>query len=243
VLIQLSVVFFILAPSPYIVEKPGPVANVLGKYHDQEIITLLNEEGHEFDNSVSQSEILLLTVSVYGGPENYASSLFVIPALFNHDEKVLPQEAVFPANTTRQDATYQTKSQMTDSQSSSELAAHQYLLSHPDFIASPPLNWSSKIQAESIGGPSAGLAFSLGILKKLGANIAQNKKVAVTGTIDQNGQVGPIGGVQQKMLSASKEGADILLVPVENFAELHNIPQNLEVHAVSSLEQAIDLLK
>jgi len=70
-----------------------------------------------------------------------------------------------------------------------------------------------------IGGPSAGLAFALAIYDKLtpGALLA-GKHVAGTGTIDPTGQVGAIGGIQQKIAGARSEGATVFLVPAANCA-------------------------
>ena len=66
-------------------------------------------------------------------------------------------------------------------------------------------------------GPSAGLAFALEVYDALsGHRLAKGRKIAVTGTIDLDGNVGPIGGVRQKVLGAVRRGADMVLVPVEN---------------------------
>jgi len=72
---------------------------------------------------------------------------------------------------------------------------------------------------EDIGGPSAGLMFALGVADKLtpGA-LTGGAYVAGTGTIDDDGLVGPIGGIQQKILGARNVGATIFLVPAENCA-------------------------
>ncbi len=68
-----------------------------------------------------------------------------------------------------------------------------------------------------IGGPSAGLAFALAIYDKLTPGpLLDGKHVAGTGTIDAVGQVGPIGGIQQKIAGARSEGATVFLVPAEN---------------------------
>lgn len=67
---------------------------------------------------------------------------------------------------------------------------------------------------EEIGGPSAGLVFALGIIDKLtpGA-LTDGAYVAGTGTIEADGTVGPIGGIQQKIAGARGAGADVFLVP------------------------------
>jgi PDZ domain-containing protein len=72
---------------------------------------------------------------------------------------------------------------------------------------------------ESIGGPSAGLMFALSVYDTLtpGA-LSDGEVVAGTGTIDAEGNVGPIGGIQQKILGARDAGAEVFLVPPDNCA-------------------------
>ena len=71
-----------------------------------------------------------------------------------------------------------------------------------------------KIDTSGIGGPSAGLAMTLAILDDLTpGDLTGGNRVAATGTIDVRGRVGPIGGIQQKGVSARAAGATIFLVP------------------------------
>ena len=78
-----------------------------------------------------------------------------------------------------------------------------------------------KIDAGNVGGPSAGLMFSLVIYDKLteGA-MTGGAKIAGTGTIDDSGKVGPIGGIRQKVVGAQHAGATFFLAPEANCAEL-----------------------
>nr|WP_281261218.1 SepM family pheromone-processing serine protease [Desmospora activa] len=72
------------------------------------------------------------------------------------------------------------------------------------------------IQADKIGGPSAGLMFSLEILNQLGdRDLTNGLQVAGTGTISPDGDVGQIGGIQHKILAAEREHADIFFVPAD----------------------------
>lgn len=73
---------------------------------------------------------------------------------------------------------------------------------------------------DSIGGPSAGLVFSLAIYDTLTpGSLTGGAKVAATGTITAEGEVGPIGGIQQKIAAAERDGAELFLVPPENCEE------------------------
>jgi PDZ domain-containing protein len=72
---------------------------------------------------------------------------------------------------------------------------------------------------ENIGGPSAGLVFALAVYDTLTpGSLTAGAAVAGTGTIDEAGRVGPIGGIQQKIVAAADSGAELFLVPPGNCA-------------------------
>lgn len=98
---------------------------------------------------------------------------------------------------------------------------------------------------QDIGGPSAGTAFALAIYDKLtdGA-LLDGKHVAGTGTIDALGQVGAIGGIQQKIAGAKEAGATVFLVPEPNCeAALHAGVDGIRLVKMSTLHEAIEALK
>jgi PDZ domain-containing protein len=99
--------------------------------------------------------------------------------------------------------------------------------------------------SEDIGGPSAGLMFALGILEKLGPEeLTGGRFIAGTGTIDFAGNVGPIGGIQLKMIAARDHGATVFLVPKDNCDDaLQRPPAGLQLVKVNTLHTAIDALK
>ncbi|MBM7647234.1 PDZ domain-containing protein [Bacillus ectoiniformans] len=77
-----------------------------------------------------------------------------------------------------------------------------------------------KLHTETIGGPSAGLMFSLEIYNQLvKEDIANGRKIAGTGTIAPDGTVGRIGGISQKIVAADKAGAEIFLAPDDELSE------------------------
>jgi PDZ domain-containing protein len=99
-----------------------------------------------------------------------------------------------------------------------------------------------KFGVTGVGGPSAGTMFAIGIIDKLtpGA-LTQGKIIAGTGTIDPDGNVGEIGGIQQKLIGARDAGAVLFLAPEDNCDEVvGHIPDGLTVAAVASLEDAMD---
>jgi PDZ domain-containing protein len=101
------------------------------------------------------------------------------------------------------------------------------------------------IQLNGVGGPSAGMMFALGIIDKLtaGGDLAGGKVVAGTGTIDANGKVGAIGGIQMKMIGARRDGATVFLAPADNCSDAKaNPPAGLELVKVSTLQDALTAL-
>ena len=101
------------------------------------------------------------------------------------------------------------------------------------------------LNLNNVGGPSAGLIFSLAIVDSLTpGQLAAGRDIAGTGTISQNGRVGPIGGIVQKMYGASEEGAEVFLAPRSNCAEVvGNEPDGLDVIAVRTLDEAVKALE
>lgn len=97
---------------------------------------------------------------------------------------------------------------------------------------------------QDVGGPSAGLMFTLAIVDKLTPeSLTDGGFVAGTGTISPDGVVGPIGGIRQKLAGARGAGATIFLMPVEHCEEAQgHIPDGLTVVPVSSADEALDAL-
>jgi PDZ domain-containing protein len=95
--------------------------------------------------------------------------------------------------------------------------------------------------ANSIGGPSAGLMFALGIMDKVGdVDLTGGKFIAGTGTITSTGKVGPIGGIALKMIAAKNAGASVFLAPADNCDEVRGAtPKGLTVIKVATLHDAI----
>lgn len=97
---------------------------------------------------------------------------------------------------------------------------------------------------EDVGGPSAGMMFSLAIIDKLTPDdLTGGGHVAGTGTIDPAGQVGPIGGIRQKLAGARGSGATLFLMPKVHCEEADgHIPDGLAVVPVETLQDSLDAL-
>lgn len=104
------------------------------------------------------------------------------------------------------------------------------------------------IDSGAVGGPSAGLAFTLGVLDLLTpGDLAGGREVAVTGTINPDGTVGAIGGVQQKAAAARAAGVQVMLVPAsqttEEIAQARALAgAGVEVVPVRTLDEALEQL-
>ncbi len=98
---------------------------------------------------------------------------------------------------------------------------------------------------EDIGGPSAGLMFSLAVYDTLTeGSMTGEQIVAGTGTINPDGTVGPIGGIDQKIAGARDADADLFLVPADNCDDAYDSPQgDMELVRVATMSEAVDALE
>ena len=116
-------------------------------------------------------------------------------------------------------------------------------------VTDPPIT----IKTDQIGGPSAGLMFSLEIYNQLTeGDITSGYQIAGTGTLSEDGTIGPIGGIQQKIVAADKTGAEIFFAPNEkgvkgsNYQEAliaaKDINTNMKIVPVDRFDDALDYL-
>ena len=100
------------------------------------------------------------------------------------------------------------------------------------------------IQLGNVGGPSAGLMFAMTIVDKLTpGSLTQGLPVAGTGTIDAHGRVGAIGGAQQKIVGADRQGAELFLLPEGNCADVEDVPDGMTLIPVDSLDAAVAVVE
>ena len=102
-----------------------------------------------------------------------------------------------------------------------------------------------QIDSGQIGGPSAGLAFTLSLLDTLTpGDLTGGVEVAATGTIDPSGDVGPIGGLKQKTIAVMRTGAKAFLVPTSEIAEAQEAAKgsDLKIVGVATLDEALAAL-
>ena len=85
------------------------------------------------------------------------------------------------------------------------------------------------------------MMFALGVVDEITpGSLTGGKDISGTGTIDMTGQVGPIGGIQQKMAGARESGSTFFLAPASNCNEVTgHEPKGMQVFAVNTLHEAI----
>ncbi len=302
---------------PYVVMSPGPATNILGEAGGKK---LLEVEGAP--TYPTEGRLDFTTVSVQGGPGVRVTTYDVLRAWVSGSDEVLPEDEVFPPDTTEEQVEEEGAAEMAGSQTVAAATALRALGKEVDqvvAIAGVPDGSPSKdvfragdvlvsvdgdaatssdavraavqrhepgdtfpvvvrrddreqtltartgesegrtvigvglridydlpvdvtLNTGNVGGPSAGLMFSLAIYDVLtpGA-LTGGKDVAGTGTMDDDGSVGPIGGIRQKLVGARTEGAEFFLAPADNCDEVvGHVPDGLRVVRVATFEEGRD---
>jgi Lon-like protease len=99
------------------------------------------------------------------------------------------------------------------------------------------------IESDTVGGPSAGFMFALGILDAVtDGDLTRGYFVAGTGTIAVDGTVGPIGGAAEKALAAEHDGAEVFLVPKDNADDARRWVHSLQIVPIERFEDAVHFL-
>jgi PDZ domain-containing protein len=224
-----------LAPLPVSVIEPGLTANVLGTHQGHEVITV-----HGTPVRRTSGELRMTTIAATE-PDASVHLATVLRAWFATDRAVMPRDAVYPGGGSVEKIEKENAREMTRSQDAATAAA----LKHLGLSASKV---HVTLRLADVGGPSAGLMFTLGIIDKVagdghGADLTGGRIVAGTGTITASGTVGEVGGVQLKERAALRDGAHTFLVP---HAECHDAlatrPAGLTVVPVTSLNTALAAL-
>lgn len=105
-----------------------------------------------------------------------------------------------------------------------------------------PLNVD--IATSNIIGPSAGTMFTLEIINQLDPeDLTKGYKIAGTGTIDMDGIVGPIDGVEQKVIASERQGAEYFLAPEENYKDAQKAARTIKVIKMHTVDDALKFLR
>jgi Lon-like protease len=122
---------------------------------------------------------------------------------------------------------------------------HAYMGLEVETRVKPVLPFPVSVNAGAIGGPSAGLAFTLAILDALSnGRLTGGHKVAATGTIDPQGDVGQVGGVQEKTVAVKNAGAQVFFVPKAEYPDAESVAHgHMKIIPVTSLGQVLQTLQ
>ena len=172
-----------------------------------------------------EGELLLTTVNASGVPGYPVSNIVALIGWFDPDTVVMPNEAVVPIGQTAEEYAGESQQEMDQSQQEAVDAALTFLRDRGVDVSGVDV----EMHVEGIGGPSAGMMYTLGLIDKLTPESETGgRTIAGTGTIDAEGNVGAIGGVRLKMLGAKRDGATWFLAPEANAAEVAgNVPEGL----------------
>tara|TARA_Y100000741_G_scaffold38188_1_gene26652 strand:- start:1581 stop:2801 length:1221 start_codon:yes stop_codon:yes gene_type:complete len=107
----------------------------------------------------------------------------------------------------------------------------------------PNMPFAVHVNTGAVGGNSAGLALTLSVLDLVTpGELTGGLQIATTGTISLNGDVGPIGGIVQKTITARRSGVDLFIVPTSEYPEAIKHAKDLNVVGVDNLDQALTAL-
>ncbi|MEV7432750.1 PDZ domain-containing protein [Streptomyces griseoviridis] len=225
----------VFAPLPFALAQPGITADVLGKNKGTEVITI---EGAKTRTTTGQ---LRMTTIEATNPDTRISLGQVVDAWFSTDRAVMPHDAVYPSGDSTKEIEQHNTAQMKESQDAATRAALDYLhLQDKDVKVT--------LKLADVGGPSAGLMFTLGIIDKLNGDgsdgdLTGGRTIAGTGTIGDDGKVGAVGGVPLKTMAARRDGATVFLVPRAECADARSeLPKGLRLVPVTTLKSAVSAL-
>ncbi|MDN3246310.1 S16 family serine protease [Streptomyces sp. ZSW22] len=224
------------APLPFSVAQPGSTADVLKEYQGDEVIRISGAPTRDTEGQ------LRMTTIVATGPDAHVSLGDVLGNWFDTDRAVMPRDAVYPEGDDVKEIEKYNLDQMRESQNTATTAALDYL----DLDGS---DIDVKLDLGDVGGPSAGLLLSLGIIDKLegdgrGGDLTGGRIIAGTGTITAGGKVGAVGGVPLKTQAARRDGATVFLVPKAECSDAQaELPQGLRLVPVTTLKGAVDALR
>ncbi len=233
-LLALFFTLSLLAPLPFAVVMPGSAENIF-----KNIITIKNQKSYP---ATGRLDLISIRVT---NPDNWIIGPQIIYSWLRSDQAVYPRAAFYPHGTTNKSEKKVATAQMRTSQSKAMGAAFELLKANPDFGVGTDQLVEKNItfDAKRTGGPSGGMIFAIGVIELLTPrDILMGRHISGTGTITIDGKVGPIGGINEKIIAASKAGAKIFLAPAKNRGEISNLDPDITVIFVATLAEALKAL-
>ncbi|MCX4881107.1 PDZ domain-containing protein [Streptomyces sp. NBC_00847] len=223
------------APLPFSLAQPGMTANVLGDNQGAAVITISGAKTRD-----TRGQLRMTTIEATN-PDTRVALGDVLSAWFATDRAVMPRDSVYPSGESTKEIEQHNSAQMKESQDAATQAALDYL-----HLSAEKVKVTLKLA--DVGGPSAGLLFTLGIIDKLegngsGGDLTGGRTIAGTGTIDDDGTVGAVGGVALKTQAARRDGATVFLVPKAECSDAKSeLPKGLRLIPVTTLKGAVNSL-
>ncbi|SEN59988.1 S16 family serine protease [Actinacidiphila rubida] len=223
------------APLPISIVEPGLTANVLGADNGTQVITVTGVPVR-----TTTGQLRLVTIQATA-PNASVHFIDVWRAWFKKSQAAMPRDSVYPSGGSVKEIEKANQQQMEQSQADATTAA----LKH---IGLSPSQVHVTLRLADVGGPSAGLLFSLGIIDKIdgdghGGDLTGGRTIAGTGTIDGSGKVGAVGGVPLKEQAARRDGATVFLVPKDECSDAKaELPSGLKLVPVTTLDGALSAL-
>ena len=224
-----------LAPLPITIAFPGLTANVLGKDKGTPVITV---SGVKVRPTTGQLRLVTIAATTPNATVHFTD---VARAWFADNRAAMPRDSVYPGGGSVKEINAQNQKEMVQSQQAATAAALKYMGLSPSRV-------KVTLRLADVGGPSAGLLFTLGVIDKVqgdghGGDLTGGRTIAGTGTISASGTVGAVGGVALKEQAARRDGATVFLVPRGECSDATaRLPHGLKVVPVTSLTGALSAL-
>ena len=239
--LALILVLSLFIPLPFAIVLPGPATDVLGP--------VVKIPARFTDKVPAPTGKLMLTTVSVSTPDAQVFGFEVLLRWIQADGVVVPKSVIYEPDVDVEEEKKASLAEMDGSQDNAVAAAFNYLNRYEPALAQSLRSGDLtsrlvKFDLPNTGGPSGGLIFALGIIEKLdSAQLVNGRLIAGTGTINKKGEVGPIGGIEDKLIGAKRAGATLFIAPIDNCIDITHIPKGLQVVAVSTLAQAVTLLK
>jgi len=234
IFLALFVALALIAPLPYVIILPGQAQNIFDK-----LITIKNQKSYPANGRID-----LMSIRVTN-PNSWIIGPEILYSWIRADETVYPRAAIYPPGTTQKSEDKKAKADMTNSQDTAKTAALSFLRLHPEYgVPANDLRIKNiSFDVKKTGGPSGGMIFAIGVIELLTEkDLLKGRHIAGTGTISTDGKVGPIGGINLKILAAYKAGATLFLAPAGNSSEIERVPAGIKVVIVATLAEAVAAL-
>lgn len=227
----------LFAPVNYIILTPGDAVPLFPS-------TVKLAKDVDIKSYPVNGQMHLLTIYVTN-PETTLLGYEVLACWMQAECVTYPRFVYYDDKSTNESEYKSSAVDMEDSQNVAVIAARNVLAKiAPDIDTSNLNNKTLKVNLDNVGGPSGGVIFTLGLIELLTPeDFLHGRTIAGTGTIDEFGNAGSIGGVSEKVIVAKKLGASVIFVPVANCDELPDEVEGISVIAISTIEEALGYLR